>query len=202
MKIKYIFILFCILIFTLGCTTAGTKTINVNYIGKNRIPIKETIGISTFSDKRGAFEKGYIGKRILNSGNEELYFVKGLDIASTITNAFESYFIKAGSNCNRIDNFKPNIEEVKKADKKYKYIVTGDIKEFEFFASKGFITSMILDIKLIVYLGNVEDGILTTIPVNLNLKRKDLQFSIKSIELFINESITEVIIKAFDSENL
>ena len=61
---------------------------------------------------------------------------------------------------------------------------------------------MVLDIKLIVYLGNVEKGVLTTIPVNLNLKRTDMKFSEKMVETFINESLAEVIIKAMASENL
>jgi hypothetical protein len=202
MKIKYLLILSYLFIFTLGCTTAGTKTININYTGKTKITIQENIGISNFLDKREGLEKDYIGKRVLNSGNEELYYVKGLDITTSVTNAFQSYLINAGSNCKRIESFKPSIDAIKKADKKYKYILTGEIREFEFFANKGFITSMILDIKLIVYLGNVEKGILTTIPVHLNLKRKDIKFSTKSIETFINDSLTEVIIKAMDSENL
>ncbi|MCK5542029.1 MAG: hypothetical protein KAI40_05000 [Desulfobacterales bacterium] len=202
MKTKYLLISCCLFIFTLGCTTSGSKVITINYIGQNTASINENIGIAQFLNKRDVLEKGYIGKRILNSGSEELYFVKGLNIASTITEAFEVYFKKAGSSYKRIDNFEPSIEAIKKADKEYKYIIAGDIKEFEFFANKGFITSMVLDIKLIVYLGNVEKGVLTTIPVNLNLKRTDMKFSEKMVETFINESLAEVIIKAMASENL
>ncbi|MCK5100742.1 MAG: hypothetical protein KAR45_21705, partial [Desulfobacteraceae bacterium] len=127
-------------------------------------------------------------------------FVKGLDLASTVTQSFLSYFNENGYNCTFIKDFNHNAEALKEADKKYKYIVAGDIKEFDFFATKGFTTSMVLDIKLIVYLGDVENGVFTTIPVTLNLKRKDLKFSEESIENFINESLTEVIIRAVKKE--
>ena len=202
----FLFLIMCfILIFTIacttGCTTAGSKFLKINYLGQNKATNNSNIGISLFLDKRGDLEKGYIGKRVLNSGKDEVYYVDGLSIAATITQTFESYFKKTGYNCTRIDAWKHKPEELKNVDEKYKnknykYILAGDIIEFEFFASKDFGTSMVLDIKLIVYLGNLENAELTTIPVNLNLKRNDLKFSKQKIERFINESLTEVILRA------
>lgn len=207
MKTNDLLILVCILIFTIcctiGCTTAGSKFIKINYLGQNNSVITSAnkhVGFAPFLDKRGDIKKGYIGKRILNSGQEEIYFVDGLDIASTVTQSFVSYFNENGYICSTIKDFNHNVESLKKADKKYKYILTGDINVFEFFATKGFTTSMVLNIKLVVYLGDVESGVFTTIPVTLNLERKDLQFSEESVERFINESLTEVIIKAVKQE--
>ncbi len=197
-----LFLAFFLLLFTIGCTTAGSKFIEINYIGENKASLGVNIGISEFTDKRGGLEKGYLGKRVLNSGSDEIYYVKGLNIASTITEAFKSYLKKSGYSIKNIDYFEPDTTIFNKIDNDYKYVIAGDIKEFEFFASKDFATTMVLDIKLIVYLANIEKGVLTTIPVNLNLKRKDLKFSEKSIENFINESLKEVILKAMTSENL
>ncbi|MCK5312202.1 MAG: hypothetical protein KAJ62_08830 [Desulfobacteraceae bacterium] len=195
----FVFIIVC----TIGCTTAGSKFIKLRYLGQNKVSKNLNVGIVPFLDKRGNLEKGYIGKRMLNSGKEEVYFVDGLNVAKTLTQTFESYFKKTGYNISRIEAWEHTVEELKNIEKKYKnnnykYILAGDIIEFEFFASKGFNTSMILDIKLIVYLGNLKKETLTTIPVNLNLKRKDLKFSQQKIEKFINESVTEVILKSMN----
>jgi hypothetical protein len=202
MRIKYFLILCFLSIFLTGCTTPGSKVIKVQYIGQAEASIKKNIGIAPFIDKRQDLEQGYIGKRILNSGSNEIYVVKGLNIASTTTNAFEAHFKKNGFNCQKINSWPYKIEWLKKVDKKYNYILSGDIIEFEFFANKGFTTSMVLDIKLIIYLGNIEKNELITIPVNLNLKRKDIKFSVEKVENFINESLTEVIIRAMAQENL
>lgn len=205
MKIQTKFLIFCFLIiFNTGCTTAGSKFIQIKYLnqtGSSITSINKNVGIAPFLDKRGDVAEGYLGKRILNSGNEEVYFVKGLNLSSTITQAFKSFFTNKGYNCSKINDFKHNVESLKKAEKKYKYIITGEIKEFEFFATKELRTSMILDIKLIVYLGNIEKGVFNTIPVNLNLKRKDLRFSEKRVENFINESLAEVVSRALKFEN-
>ncbi|MCP3899482.1 MAG: hypothetical protein GY707_07205 [Desulfobacteraceae bacterium] len=202
MKTNLLLALFLLLFFTFGCTTAWSNFIEIKYIGKNKTSLGVNIGISEFIDKRGGLEKGYLGKRVLNSGSDEIYYVKGLNIASTITDAFKSYLEKSGYSLENIDYFQPDTTIFNKIDKDYKYVIAGDIKEFEFFASKNFVTTMVLDIKLIVYLANIEKGALTTIPVNLNLKRKDLKFSEKSIEIFINESLKEVILKAMTYDNL
>ncbi|MCK5097115.1 MAG: hypothetical protein KAR45_03390 [Desulfobacteraceae bacterium] len=193
----FVFIIVC----TIGCTTAGSKFIKLRYLGQNKVSKNLNVGIVPFLDKRGNLEKGYIGKRMLNSGKEEVYFVDGLNVAETLTQTFESYFKETGYNISRIETWEHTVEELKNIEKKYKdnnykYILAGDIIEFEFFASKDFGTSMVLDIKLIVYLGKLENGVLTTIPVNLNLKRNDLKFSKQKIERFINESVTEVILRA------
>ena len=207
MKTNHLFLILImcfILIFTItcttGCTTAGSKFLKINYLGQNKASNNSNIGIALFLDKRGDLEKGYIGKRVLNSGKDEVYYVDGLDVASSITQTFESYCKKTGYNCTRMDSWKHTPEELNNIDEKYKdrnykYIIAGDIIEFDFFASKDFGTSMVLDIKVIVYLGNLDNGELTTIPVNLNLKRKDLKFSKQKIERFINESLTEVILR-------
>jgi hypothetical protein len=197
MKIKLFFLMIMVLFISLsGCTTAGSKFININYLGKVKASNNLTVGISDFKDNRNGVEKGYIGKRILNSGNEEIYLVKGLNVAQTITKTFKTYFENSGYDCITIDDWQHTPEGVVKADKKYKYILSGKIEEFDFFANKGFVTSMTLDIKLIVYLGNPVTGKLTTIPVTLNLKQKDLKFTKQTVETFINESVTEVIMKS------
>ena len=206
MKIEIKFLIFCFLIFlTTGCTTAGSKFIQIKYLNlteSSTASIVGDVGIADFLDKREYIAKDYLGKRILNSGNQELYFVKGRVLSSSVTQAFRSFFTNAGYNCHKINRFEPNVESLKKADKKYKYILTGEIKEFEFFATKEFKTSMILDIKVVVYLGNINKGVFSIIPVNLNLKRSDINFSEKKVEQFINESLTEVICKALKRENL
>ena len=179
-----------------GCTRAGSKFLNIQYLGQPKTSGNLNIGISTFLDKRDNAEKGYIGKRILNSGKEEIYYVNGLNVAETITKSCESHLKKNGYQYTKIENWEINTDALKNIDKKFQYVIAGDIKNFEFFADKGYITKTNLDIQVIIYIGNVQNGQLTTIPVNLNLVRKDFKFSLDVVEKFINESLTEVLIKS------
>jgi len=198
MKTKFFYMLLFLLVFNIGCTTAGSKFIQINYIGLQQTPNNQKIGISPFLDKREIKEKKFIGKRILNSGNEEIYFVNGAGLDQTITQNFESYFHKTGYQIEKIDPWEPSIEKLKTLNKTLKYVISGEIKEFEFFAVKDFKTTMTLDIKLIIYIGDLEKNIIKTVPANLSLKRTDLNFSKERVEMFMSESITEIILKSFD----
>ncbi len=198
---KNLMILCFIVFFTMGCTTAGPKFIGIQYIGQKKAVRGENIGIAMFSDIRGDVEKNYLGKRVLNSGAQELYFVKSSNLNATITNAFKTHLENQGYTCFNILDFQHNVSILNRVDKKYQYILTGEIKEFEFFANKGLATAMSMDIKLIVYLGNVKTGTFRTIPVNLNLKRKDINFTEKRVGNFINESLKEVIIHSMKPGN-
>ncbi len=194
MKIRYLLFVF-ILIFS-GCTSAGSKFIHVQYLGKAEASKVLNIGISPFVDQRQNIDKKYIGKRILNSGNEEIYYVDDLSVADTITKSFESHLKNKGYSFTKINDWSHDVNALKKINRKFQYIIGGEIKEFEFFANKGYATSTNLDITLVIYIGDIQNNKLTKVPVHLNLVRKDIKFSKEKVEKFINESLTEIILKS------
>ncbi len=185
-----------LLVFLTGCTVAGSKYVKVYYTGHVRGSVSENIAIASFMDKRGEVPRGFLGKRILNSGSEEVYLAKDNNLSGSVTRAFKTCLIKSGYIVENMDSFELDKGSIKNINKKFKHIVTGEILEFDFFANKGFATTMVLDIKLVIHVGDVESGSITTVPVSLNLKRKDIKFSIKRVENFINQSLSEVINRA------
>lgn len=187
----FIFILFW------GCATPGRKFIDITYLADHEKIQAGKIGIAPFQDKRTDMDKGYIGYRVLLDNSQETYWVKGLNLADTLTHIIDIYFEKNGFTTTLIDPWELTPDGVIKASKGFKQIVAGTINRFECRAKKkGGRTDMILDIDLTLYLGITNKNALKTIPVSLTLERTEFIFTREKLEQFVNLALEEVIQKA------
>lgn len=187
----FIFILFW------GCATPGQKFIDITYLADHEKIQAGKIGIAPFQDKRTDMGKGYIGYRVLLDNSQETYWVKGLNLADTLTHIIDIYFEKNGFTTTLIDPWELTPDGVIKASKGFKQIVAGTINRFECRAKKkGGRTDMILDIDLTLYLGITNKNALKTIPVSLTLERTEFIFTREKLEQFVNLALEEVIQKA------
>jgi hypothetical protein len=181
-----------------GCATPGQKFIDITYLADHgKPPHTGRIGIAVFQDKRIDMGEGYIGYRVLLDNSRETYFVKGLDLARTLTGIVKIYFEKNGFATSSVGPWELTPKGVKKASKGFKQIVTGTINKFECRAKKkGATTDMVLDIDLTFYLGIADKNALKTIPVSLTLERTLVGFTREKLEKFVNQALEEVIQKA------
>ncbi|NOX33774.1 MAG: hypothetical protein GXP56_08540 [Deltaproteobacteria bacterium] len=197
MKKQSLIFLGFILVFFSGCATPGQKFIDITYLADHAGTQTGRIGIAPFKDKRTGMGEGYIGYRTLLDNSQETYFVKGLDLAATLTKTIRTYFEKNGFETTAIDPWELTPDGVIKASGGFKQIVTGTINKFECRAEKkGATTDMVLDIDLTIYLGMADKNALKTIPVSLTLERTEFTFTREKLERFVNQALKEVIQKA------
>jgi len=181
-----------------GCAAGGPKFIDLTYTGPGGPAESGTVGIAGFTDKRENAGEGYVGKRELRHNREETYFINGLDLAGSVTQAVTAYLEESGYTVNGIEKWPHSAEGVKNAPNGYDYILGGDILSFECSARKNATTHMDIDINLVIYLGNIKAGKFQTIPVELSMERREINFSKRKLENLLNRSLEEVLHKALN----
>ena len=177
-----------------GCTAGGPKYVDLYYTGAIGGIHSGKVGISAFSDLRSGAGAGYVGTRYLGKSDKETFITYGGDLAQSVTGICKSYLQDSGFGCTSIPRWEHTPEGVRDAGGRLDFIVGGEIRALECFAVKkiGF-TSMILDIDLVIYVGNPGRAELKTTPVKLKLERTEITFSKEKLGKFLSESLLEVI---------
>ena len=193
--------IFFLLFFLLGCATAGQKFINIAYKADHEITQTGIIGMAPFKDNRADRNGGYVGYRLLMDNSQETYFAQGMNLADTLKKAVSDYYEKTGYTITPLAPFELTPNGVMNAVGGFKQIVAGQINKFECRAKKkGAVTDMVLEIDLTLFVGKKsETSELRTIPVSLTLERTEMTFTPEKLELFVNQSMEEVIQKALKS---
>jgi len=180
-----------------SCAAPGPKYIDIAYTGTPETVSRDTLGISRFTDARTDKAKGELGHRTLNDNSKEIYLVRGLDLATTITDVTQSFLEQKGMKVKTAPPWTPTLEGLAEAASRTDYLLTADINAFECAArKKGAITEMHLEIDIRFYLASPPNKTLTTIPVNLTLTRTDINFSRDKLESFFNDTLAEALAKA------
>jgi len=79
-------------------------------------------------------------------------------------------------------------------DKGLKYVVGGHIEKLRCDATKRVgRTSMVLEIKIITYVGSVKTGSVKKRPFEIKLTRTDPTFGASGLEKFVNEALAKII---------
>ncbi|MFH2058974.1 MAG: hypothetical protein ABIJ59_08735 [Pseudomonadota bacterium] len=196
-KTNILIILGVILFFFGGCATPGKQFIDIRYMADHEQTQTGMIGLAVFTDKRPQNGEGYVGYRTLMDNSRETYFVTGVSLSYSLTRVTGVYLEKNGFVIAPVEPWEKNVEEMKKASKGFKQVLSAEIIRFECRAKKkGVTTKMTLDIGLIFYLGMADDNSLKRIPVSLKLERTEFGFSPEKLEKFVNQSMEEVIQKA------
>ena len=190
--------IFCILFFLLGCATAGQKFINISYKAEHEKSQTGAIGMAPFKDKRADRDGGYVGYRLLMDNSQETYFAQGMNLADALKKSVGDYYEKTGYTITPITPWELSPNGVMNAVGGFKQIVTGQINKFECRAQKkGITTDMVLEIDLTLFIGKKSNSNeLKTIPVSLTLERTEMTFTPEKLEIFVNQSIEDVIQKA------
>ena len=198
-RIKTIFISSVILFGVLAvvyCRTPGTYFVGVKYAGEpeTRIQGSAQIGIQPFLDQRQEQSKNFIGARIVGNDQKELFLSNQTSVAGSVTSAFEEYAGKRGFEVRSISEWDFSPEDLKNKGKGLKYILGGNIEKLRCDATKRVgRTNMVLEIKIITYVGSVESGSVKKRPFELKLTRTDPTFGSQSLEKFINEALAKII---------
>ena len=182
-----------------GCATPGPKYIDLAYTGSpdSAEGPPASVGISRFADARSLGAKGGIGHRTLNDSSKEIFLVRGLDLAVTLTDATQTFLERKGFKVNQAAKWSPTLEGLSAAPARTDYLLTARINTFQCIASKkGAVTEMALEVDLDFFLGQPAGKTLTTIPVNLTLTRKDINFTQNKLESFFNDALAEALEKA------
>ena len=198
-RIKTIFISSVILFGVLAvvsCRTPGTYFVGVKYAGEpeTRIQGSAQIGIQPFLDQRQEQSKNFIGARIVGNDQKELFLSNQTSVAGSVTSAFEEYAGKRGFEVRSISEWDFSPEDLKNKGKGLKYILGGNIEKLRCDATKRVgRTNMVLEIKIITYVGSVESGSVKKRPFELKLTRTDPTFGSQRLEKFINEALAKII---------
>ncbi len=197
MKKLLLFLLGLFLVSIIACATAGQKYINIAFTGDSDNIGTGKIGISDFIDNRSDTLEGYVGRRILMDNSQETYFAKGMDLGKSLTQSASEYLKSKGYSPVSSSGWELTPDGVTKASKELTYLVAGTINKFECRAQKkGAVTDMILDIDLILYVGNPEKAVLKSIPVAFSLEKTEMTFNEQKLEKFVNQSLQEMFEKA------
>ena len=198
-RIKTLLISFIILfglLVVVSCRTPGTYFIGVKYAGDPETSIQGTalIGMQSFLDKREEESKNFIGARIVGNDQKELFLTSQVSVADSVTSAFEEYAEKRGFEVKSIAGWDFSPEGLKTVDKGLKYVIGGHIEKLRCDATKRVgRTNMVLEIKIITYVGSVETGSVKKRPFEIKLKRTDPTFGAPGLEKFVNEALAKII---------
>ena len=198
-RIKTIFVSFIILfglIVAVSCRTPGTYFVGVKYAGDPETSIQGTarIGMQSFLDQRQEQSQNFIGARVVGNNQKEKFLSSESSVADSVTSAFGEYAEKRGFEVNSISGWDFSPEGLKTVGKGLKYVVGGNIEKLRCDATKRVgRTNMVLEIKIITYVGNVESGSVKKRPFAIKLTRTDPTFGPPSLEKFINEALAKII---------
>ncbi len=198
-RVKILFISFIILfglLVAVSCRTPGTYFIGVKYAGDPETSIQGTalIGMQSFLDKREEESKNYIGARIVGKDQKELFLSSPVSVADSVTSAFKEYAEKRGFEVKSISGWDFSPEGMRTVDKGLKYVVGGHIEKLRCDATKRVgRTSMVLEIKIITYVGSVKTGSVKKRPFEIKLTRTDPTFGASGLEKFVNEALAKII---------
>jgi len=177
-----------------GCTSGGPRYVDLYYTGEIGGLQSGKVGISAFSDLRSGAGAGYVGTRYLGKSGKETFIAYGGDLGQSVTGICKSYLQDSGFDCTSIPRWEHTPEGVRDAGGRFDFIVGGEIRTLECFAMKkiGF-TSIILDIDLVLHVGDPQRDELKTTPVKLKMERTEITFSEEKLQKFLNESLLEII---------
>jgi len=198
-RIKIFFISFIILfglLIAVSCRTPGTYLVGVKYTGEPETSIEGTalIGMQSFLDKREVESKNFIGARIVGNDQKELFLSSQASVADSVTSAFKEYAEKRKFEVKNISGWDFSPEGMKTVDKGLKYVVGGHIEKLRCDATKRVgRTNMVLEIKIVSYVGSVETGSVRKRPFEIKLTRTDPTFGADGLEKFINEALAKII---------
>jgi len=198
-RIKIFFISFIILfglLIAVSCRTPGTYFVGVKYAGEPETSIERTalIGMQSFLDKREVESKNFIGARIVGNDQKELFLSSQASVADSVTSAFKEYAEKRGFEVKSISGWDFSPEGMKTVGKGLKYVVGGHIEKLRCDATKRVgRTNMVLEIKIVSYVGSVETGSVRKRPFEIKLTRTDPTFGADGLEKFINEALAKII---------
>ena len=190
------FIILFGLFIAVSCRTPGTYFVGVKYAGEPETSIKgsASMGIQSFLDKREVESKNFIGARIVGNDQKELFLSSQASVADSVTSAFKEYAEKRGFEVKNISGWDLSPEGLIIVDKGLKYVVSGHIEKLRCDATKRVgRTNMVLQIKIISYVGSVETGSVKKRPFEIKLTRTDPTFGAPGLEKFINESLAKII---------
>jgi hypothetical protein len=190
------FIILFGLLVAVSCRTPGTYFVGVKYAGEPETSIEGTalIGMQFFLDKREVESKNFIGARIVGNDQKELFLSSQASVADSVTSAFKEYAEKRGFEVKNISGWDYSPEGMKTVDKGLKYVVGGHIEKLRCDATKRVgRTNMVLEIKIISYVGSVETGSVKKRPFEIKLTRTDPTFGAPGLEKFINEALAKII---------
>jgi hypothetical protein len=190
------FIILFGLLVAVSCRTPGTYFVGVKYAGEPETSIEGTalIGMQSFLDKREVESKNFIGARIVGNDQKELFLSSQASVADSVTSAFKEYAEKRGFEVKNISGWDYSPEGMKTVDKGLKYVVGGHIEKLRCDATKRVgRTNMVLEIKIISYVGSVETGSVKKRPFEIKLTRTDPTFGAPGLEKFINEALAKII---------
>ncbi|NNL42796.1 MAG: hypothetical protein HKO79_09925 [Desulfobacterales bacterium] len=190
------FIMLFELLVMVSCRTPGTYFVGVKYAGEPETLIQGSaqIGIQPFLDERQEESKNFIGSRIVGNDQKELFLSNQASVADSVTSAFEDYAGKRGFEVKSVSAWDFSPEDLKNKGKGLKYILGGNIDKLRCDATKRVgRTNMVLEIKIITYVGTVESGSVKKRPFEIKLTRTDPTFGSQSLEKFINEALAKII---------
>jgi len=198
-RIKKLFIVLAILFglfAAFSCIKAGTYFVSLNYAGEPETYIQGShfMGIQPFLDQREDENKNLIGTRVIGKDQKELFLSRAGSVADSVTSAFEEFAKKRGFKAQSISGWDFTPEGMKIAGKGLKYVVGGLIEKLRCNATKRVgRTNMVLEVKIVTYVGNVETGMVKKHPIEIKLTRTDPTFGASSLEKFTNEALTKII---------
>ncbi len=190
------FIILCGILAVVSCRTPGTYFVGVKYTGDPGSGIQGTalIGLQPFLDQREVESKNFIGARVVGKDQKELFLSSRTSVADSVSSAFAEYAGKRGFEVKSISGWDFSPEGLKTMGKGLKYILGGHIEKLRCDATKRVgRTNMVLEIKIITYLGSVETGSVKKKPFQIKLTRTDPTFGAPGLEKFINEALAKII---------
>ena len=186
-----------------GCAPGKIYLVDLKYISQDtaeKVPQPEhplTIGIKTFDDSR--MEKEDVGRRIRSGGRMDIFKANLPPVDQAVTRAIKNYLTKRGYRLVDIQSWDFSPEGLSDAPDGVDIMIGGKIEslwaEVESSITRTKIKSRV---KLLVYVGKVNEGKVITRKVESLPEVTEISFKREKVERSLNQTISEVIERTLD----
>jgi hypothetical protein len=155
-----------------------------------------TVGIQAFRDQRKEKDRFVIGYRQLGHGEEERYASSPDDIAGAVTRMAGELMRQKGAVTGKLEGWDYTPDQMLTLSDAYDVFIGGDILRLRCDAEKRLLrTRMVLELDIVVYVGNVREGLVHRRPVNMRTERVAPTFGPRELQQFLNDMLSQALEK-------
>jgi hypothetical protein len=192
------FLVLGLAIVLVACATPIAQTLQIRYAG-NVSPSQapgRVVGLQALQDRRTGADPFQIGYRDLGGGRQERYFSGAQDVATSVTAAVEELARRRGFRTERIKGWDLTPGTMAGVAQGRAFVVGGVIEKLACQAVKQALrTDATVEVRLVLYLGKVDTGVVHRRPVDIRLERVDVRFEPEKAESFLNQVLGEALEK-------
>jgi hypothetical protein len=184
----------------MGCAAPITYPVQLAYDGHVPPAADETVavGIQPFRDRRDTGDRFAVGYRQVGrgEGERERYASSPDDVAQAVTRMTRELIRQKGDVPGELEGWNYTPDQMMDLSKGFDVLVGGDILRLRCNAEKRLMyTRMDLELEIVVYVGQVREGVVHRRPISMRTERVAATFGPRELQQFLNDMLSQALEK-------